>query len=351
MLLEVKNLKTHFFTEEGVVRAVDGISFGVARGEVLGIVGESGSGKSVTSLSILRLIPDPPGRIVEGEILLEGEGGAREDLAKASEARMERIRGDRIAMIFQDPMTSLNPYMRVSEQLIEVLALHRGMKRAEARARSVEILQAVGIPAAASRIDDYPHQLSGGMRQRVMIAMALLCDPDLLIADEPTTALDVTIQAQILDLIRERKDALGAAVILITHDLGVVAKMADRVAVMYAGRIVEEGSVDDIFHAPKHPYTIGLARSIPRLDDARGADLVPIPGMPPSLARLPAGCPFHPRCAHAVALCREEMPGPRVVGGDGGGRARHARERVDAAADGETERALHTVRCHVEDVA
>ncbi|AUX22649.1 peptide ABC transporter ATP-binding protein [Sorangium cellulosum] len=333
MLLEVKNLKTHFFTEEGVVRAVDDVSFGVDRGEVLGIVGESGSGKSVTSLSLLRLIPDPPGRIVGGEILLESERGTPEDLLGASEARMERVRGDRIAMIFQDPMTSLNPYLRVSEQLIEVLALHRGMGRAEARRRSVEILQAVGIPAAASRIDDYPHQLSGGMRQRVMIAMALLCDPDLLIADEPTTALDVTIQAQILDLIRERKEALGAAVLLITHDLGVVANMADRVAVMYAGRIVEEGPVRDIFRAPRHPYTIGLSRSIPRLDDARGAELVPIPGMPPSLARLPPGCAFHPRCAHAVARCREEPPAPRVVSGQG------------------SRRALHVVRCHVEDVA
>ncbi|WP_437737693.1 ABC transporter ATP-binding protein [Sorangium sp. So ce1335] len=333
MLIEVKNLKTHFFTEEGVVRAVDGISFSVDRGEVLGIVGESGSGKSVTSLSLLRLIPDPPGRIVGGQILLESERGVVEDLVEASEARMERIRGDRIAMIFQDPMTSLNPYLRVSEQLIEVLELHRGMARAEARRRSVEILQAVGIPAAASRIDDYPHQLSGGMRQRVMIAMALLCDPDLLIADEPTTALDVTIQAQILDLIRERKEAVGAAVLLITHDLGVVAKMADRVAVMYAGRIVEEGPVGAIFHAPRHPYTIGLARSIPRLDDARGADLVPIPGMPPSLAKLPPGCPFHPRCAHAVAACREEAPPPRVVSGEG------------------DRKALHVVRCHVEDVS
>ncbi|WP_437650563.1 ABC transporter ATP-binding protein [Sorangium sp. So ce362] len=333
MLLEVKHLKTHFFTEEGVVRAVDGISFSLDRGEVLGIVGESGSGKSVTSLSLLRLIPDPPGRIVGGQILLESEGGLVEDLAEASEARMERIRGDRIAMIFQDSMTSLNPYLRVSEQLIEVLELHRGMRRAEARRRSVEMLQAVGIPAAASRIDDYPHQLSGGMRQRVMIAMALLCDPDLLIADEPTTALDVTIQAQILDLIQERKEALGAAVLLITHDLGVVAKMADRVAVMYAGRIVEEGPVGAIFHAPRHPYTIGLSRSIPRLDGARGDALVPIPGMPPSLARLPPGCPFHPRCAHAVAVCQEEAPLPRVVSGEG------------------DRRALHVVRCHVEDVA
>jgi peptide/nickel transport system ATP-binding protein/oligopeptide transport system ATP-binding protein len=337
MLLEVKDLKTQFFTEEGVVRAVDGISFGVDRGEVLGIVGESGSGKSVTSLSILRLVPDPPGRIVGGEILLQREGAAAEDLASVSEARMERIRGDRIAMIFQDPMTSLNPYLRVGEQLGEVLTLHKGASRAEARRRSVEMLSSVGIPASASRIDDYPHQLSGGMRQRVMIAMALLCDPDLLIADEPTTALDVTIQAQILDLIRERKEAQGVGVILITHDLGVIAQMADRVAVMYAGRIVEEGPVDAIFHAPRHPYTIGLERSVPRLDVARGGRLVPIPGMPPSLSRVPAGCPFHPRCAHAVDVCREVMPEPRTVADPG-------------AAPGEDPKSLHTVRCHVEDV-
>jgi peptide/nickel transport system ATP-binding protein/oligopeptide transport system ATP-binding protein len=332
MLIEVKNLKTHFFTEEGVVRAVDGVSFSLDRGEVLGIVGESGSGKSVTGLSMLRLIPDPPGRIVAGEILLRREDGRAEDLVKASEARMERIRGDRIAMIFQDPMTSLNPYMRVGEQLSEVLTLHRGATRAEARRRSIAMLHEVGIPAAASRVDDYPHHLSGGMRQRVMIAMALLCDPDLLIADEPTTALDVTIQAQILDLISERKEAQGVAVILITHDLGVVAKMADRVAVMYAGRIVEEGPADAIFYTPKHPYTIGLARSIPRLDDARGRRLVPIPGMPPSLVRLPPGCPFHPRCPHAIDVCRESMPEERTISG------------------GDDPRNQHSVRCHVEDV-
>jgi len=332
MLLEVKDLQTHFFTEEGVVRAVDGISFSVDRGEVLGIVGESGSGKSVASLSLLRLIPDPPGRIVGGEILLEAAPGKVEDLAKASEARMERIRGDRIAMIFQDPMTSLNPYLRVGEQLTEVLTLHKGMGRQAARRRSIELLEAVGIPAAASRIDDYPHQLSGGMRQRVMIAMALLCDPDVLLADEPTTALDVTIQAQILDLIQQRKDEQNVAVILITHDLGVVARMADRVAVMYAGRIVEEGTAEAIFHAPRHPYTIGLARSVPRLDVPRGGRLSPIPGLPPSLARVPPGCPFHPRCAHAVAVCREQAPEPRVVSGAG------------------DRRALHVVRCHVEDL-
>ncbi len=329
-LLTVKGLQTHFFTEEGVVRAVDGISFEVGRGEVLGIVGESGSGKSVTSLSLLRLVADPPGRIVAGEMILEDEKGHQEDLMKVSEDRMRAVRGDRIAMIFQDPMTSLNPYLRVSEQLIEVLEIHKGMKRKEARQKCVEMLEAVGIPAPASRIDDYPHQLSGGMRQRVMIAMALLCDPDLLIADEPTTALDVTVQAQILELIQDRKEALGLGVILITHDLGVIAKMADRVAVMYAGRIVEEGPVDTIFGDPRHPYTIGLRRSIPRIDDPRGGELVPIPGMPPSLARLPPGCPFHPRCAHAIPVCKERYPEARTIPGEG---------------------APHVVRCHVEEVS
>jgi oligopeptide/dipeptide ABC transporter ATP-binding protein len=327
MLLRVVDLRTHFFTEEGVVRAVDGVSLEIDRGEVLGVVGESGSGKSVMSLSLLRLISDPPGRIVGGEILLQSRGGAVEDLCRVSEARMRGIRGNRIAMIFQDPMTSLNPYLRVSEQLIEVLLVHRRMGRAEAREKSVEMLTAVGIPKAAARIDDYPHQLSGGMRQRVMIAMALLCEPDLLIADEPTTALDVTVQAQILELVRDRKEAMGLGVLLITHDLGVLAKMADRVAVMYAGRIVEQGPVDAIFDDPRHPYTIGLARSIPRLDEGPRAKLVPIPGLPPSLARLPSGCPFHPRCAHAIAACEEAYPEVREVS------------------------PTHLVRCHVESVS
>ena len=328
-LLEVRGLKTHFATEDGTVRAVDGVSFQVARGEVLGIVGESGSGKSVTSLSLLRLIPEPPGRIVGGEMLFESSPGKREDLARATEARMRAVRGDRIAMIFQDPMTSLNPYMRVGEQLIEVLELHKRMKRPEARLKAIKMLKDVGIPAPAQRIDDYPHQLSGGMRQRVMIAMALLCEPDLLIADEPTTALDVTVQAQILELIQERQKELGLGVILITHDLGVIAKMADRVAVMYAGRIVEEGPVDAIFADPRHPYTIGLKSSIPRLDGGRGTSLRPIPGMPPSMSNLPPGCPFHPRCAHAVARCKEAYPEEREIPGEG---------------------ARHLVRCHVEDL-
>jgi peptide/nickel transport system ATP-binding protein/oligopeptide transport system ATP-binding protein len=326
-LLEVRGLKTHFSTEDGTVRAVDGVSFQVARGEVLGIVGESGSGKSVTSLSLLRLIPEPPGRIVAGEMLFESSPGKREDLARATEARMRAVRGDRIAMIFQDPMTSLNPYMRVGEQLVEVLELHKRMKRPEAREKAIAMLKAVGIPSPEKRIDDHPHHLSGGMRQRVMIAMALLCEPDLLIADEPTTALDVTVQAQILELIQDRQRALGLGVILITHDLGVIAKMADRVAVMYAGRIVEEGPVDAIFEDPRHPYTIGLKSSIPRLDGDRGASLLPIPGMPPSMDKLPPGCPFHPRCAHAVAVCKEVYPEEREIPGEG---------------------ARHVVRCHVD---
>ena len=276
-LLEVKGLKTHFFTEEGVVRAVDGVSYHVSRGEVLGIVGESGSGKSVSSLSTMRLIPEPPGRIVAGEILFSSKGGPPKDLVRASEREMQSIRGDRIAMIFQDPMTSLNPYLRISRQLTEVLELHKNMKGSEARARGIEMLTSVGIPDPSRRFDDYPHQLSGGMRQRVMIAMALLCDPELLIADEPTTALDVTIQAQILELIAERRDLSKVGVVLITHDLGVVARLADRVAVMYAGRIVEQGPAQRIFEDPRHPYTVGLARSIPRLDDDRSRRLVPIP--------------------------------------------------------------------------
>ncbi len=323
--LDVQDLRTQFSGEEGTVKAVDGVSFSIAPGEILGLVGESGSGKSVTGLSILRLVPDPPGKIVGGRIHLRSQDGKTEDLLKVGEERMRKVRGDRIAMIFQDPMTALNPYLKIGEQLGEVLQLHRGMRRAEARDKSVEMLRAVGIPAPVSRMDDYPHHLSGGMRQRVMIGMALLCDPAVLIADEPTTALDVTIQAQILDLILERKNATGLGVLLITHDLGVVAKVCDRVAVMYAGRIVEEGPVDAIFADPRHPYTIGLARSIPRLDDPRAA-LSPIRGMPPSLARLPTGCPFHPRCDHAMDVCKSTYPEVRTI------------------APG------HTVKCHAEDV-
>jgi peptide/nickel transport system ATP-binding protein/oligopeptide transport system ATP-binding protein len=333
MLLEVDDLKTHFFGEEGVVKAVDGVSFAVDRGEVLGIVGESGSGKSVASLSIMRLVPDPPGRIVGGSIRFSPKGEPARDLVKLDEAAMRRVRGNRIAMVFQDPMTALNPYLKVSEQLCEVLELHKALSRDEARERAIEMLRAVGIPDPARRFDDYPHQLSGGMRQRVMIAMALLCEPELLIADEPTTALDVTIQAQILELIADRKEAAGVGVILITHDLGVVARLADRVAVMYAGRIVEQSSSARIFAEPRHPYTVGLARSIPRLDDPFGRRLVPIPGMPPSLAKLPRGCPFRPRCAHALEVCVESYPEVRSVGAaalGGGYRGRAPEEHVVA---------------------
>jgi peptide/nickel transport system ATP-binding protein/oligopeptide transport system ATP-binding protein len=323
--LDVRDLRTHFSGEEGTVKAVDGVSFSLAPGEVLGLVGESGSGKSVTGLSILGLVPDPPGKIVGGQIHLRGDDGKIEDLTSVGEERMRKVRGDRIAMIFQDPMTSLNPYLKIGEQLGEVLELHRGLTREKAREKSIEMLRSVGIPAPAARIDDYPHHLSGGMRQRVMIGMALLCDPAVLIADEPTTALDVTIQAQILDLIVERKNASRLSVLLITHDLGVVAKVCDRVAVMYAGRIVEQGPASAIFADPRHPYTIGLAKSIPRLDDPQ-AELVPIRGMPPSLAKLPSGCPFHPRCDHAMDVCKEVYPEERAI------------------PEG------HTVKCHAEDV-
>ena len=297
-LLEVRNLKTYFRSEGTVVRAVDGLSFTVERGRTLGLVGESGCGKSVTNLSILRLIPSPPGRIVEGEILLEGK-----DLARAPESEMQHIRGNRVSMIFQDPMTSLNPYLTAGRQVAEVLELHKGMSSAQARARAREMFELVGIPDPERRLDDYPHQLSGGMRQRVMIAMALACEPKVLLADEPTTALDVTIQAQILELIKDLRRRLGTAVVLVTHDLGVVAGMADDIAVMYAGRIVEYGPAGEIFRNPKHPYTQGLLASKPRLD-TRGA-LKPIRGMPPHLGALPEGCRFRPRCDYAHARCQQ----------------------------------------------
>jgi oligopeptide/dipeptide ABC transporter ATP-binding protein len=338
VLLRIDDLHTRFFTEEGVVRAVAGVSLSIDAGEVLGVVGESGSGKSVMAMSILRLI-GPPGRITGGKILWDEGDGQVLDLAAASERRMQRIRGDRIAMIFQDPMTSLNPYLTVGDQLGEVLEVHRGQKRAEARAACIAMLRAVGIPKAEARIDDHPHQLSGGMRQRVMIARALLCDPALLIADEPTTALDVTIQAQILDLLDEKRQSRSAAInnakmaiLLITHDLGVISKMADRVAVMYAGRVVEHAETAELFERPRHPYTLGLLASIPRLTDPPGKRLVPIKGLPPSLARVPSGCPFHPRCSHAIDTCAKEDPPERVVSGD----------------PKDDRRRLHTVRCHVD---
>jgi oligopeptide transport system ATP-binding protein len=309
-VLEVKNLKTHFFTREGVVRAVDGVSFTVGRGEAVGIVGESGCGKSVTSLSIMRLVPYP-GRIVEGQVILYRDGQAL-DLVRLSEDEMREIRGNVISMVFQDPMTSLNPVLTVGFQVAEPLQVHLGLSPAEARRRAVELLRRVGIPDAERRIDDYPHQFSGGMRQRVMVAMALACNPRLLIADEPTTALDVTIQAQILDLIARLNRELGTAVILITHDLGVVAELCHRVVVMYAGRIVEAADADSLFSDPKHPYTVGLMGSVPRLGPTVKERLRPIRGLPPNLLNPPAGCRFRPRCPHATAQCAEDPPVVRV---------------------------------------
>jgi len=305
-LLEVTDLKTYFFTRDGVVRAVDGVSFSVYPGETLAIVGESGCGKSVTSLSILRLIASPPGRIVSGRLMFEGR-----DLLALSERQMRAVRGNEISMIFQEPMTSLNPVLTVGRQIAEALELHLGLSTRQATERAIAMLQLVNMPEPERRIKQYPHELSGGMRQRVMIAMALACDPRLLIADEPTTALDVTIQAQILDLMRALKDKTGAAIVLITHDLGVVAEMAQRVVVMYAGRKVEEAPVGELFAQPRHPYTQGLLNSIPRLEQRNiGARvrLAEIPGTVPSLREEPVGCIFEPRCAYATARCRAEYP-------------------------------------------
>ena len=301
-LLEVKNLRTHFLTRAGLVRAVDDVSFYLDRGELLGLVGESGCGKSITALSIMRLIASP-GRIVGGEVLFDGK-----DLLKLSDAEMREMRGDDIAMIFQDPMTSLNPVFTVGEQIGEALRLHRKMSHKEARQATIEAMREVAIPDPARRVDDYPHQLSGGMRQRVMIAMALACNPKLLIADEPTTALDVTIQAQILELLNDLRKQRDLAVLLITHDLGVVAEVADRVAVMYTGRIVEESPVDELFARPKHPYTEGLLRSVPKLtgeDVIKKERLETIEGVVPSPTDLPPGCHFAPRCPHRMPRCTE----------------------------------------------
>jgi oligopeptide transport system ATP-binding protein len=309
-LLQVKDLKTQFFTQDGVVNAVNGVSFDLYEEETLGIVGESGSGKSVTALSIMGLIPQPPGKITSGEVLFKGQ-----DLVGMPENEMRKIRGKEIAMIFQDPMTSLNPVLTISRQIGEALQLHMDMDRAAARKRTIELLKLVGIPSAADRIDDYPHQFSGGMRQRVMIAMALSCNPKLLIADEPTTALDVTIQAQILDLIKRLKREFGTAVMMITHDLGVVAGMCDRVQVMYAGHLVEQASVEQLYADPRHPYTLGLIRSVPRLDEARKERLEPIPGLPPDLVNVPPGCPFYPRCSFHMPVCLEQRPLLRPVDG------------------------------------
>ena len=302
-LLEIENLRTQFFTSAGTVRAVDGISYSVEAGEVVALVGESGCGKSVSALSILRLIPNPPGRIVGGSIRFKGT-----DLLQLSDAEIRAVRGQRIAMVFQEPMTSLNPVLTIGLQLTETLTHHLGMKTDAARARAIELLNLVGISDPDQRLGQYPHHFSGGMRQRVMIAMALCCEPELIIADEPTTALDVTIQAQILELMKGLTKQLGVALIIITHNLGVVARYADRVNVMYAGKIIERGNARQIYHETSHPYTLGLLRSVPRLDQPRKAKLDPIEGQPPDLARLDDGCAFRPRCRYAVERCATEIP-------------------------------------------
>lgn len=310
-LLEVKDLKVHFFTDDGVVKAVDGVSFHINKGETLAVVGESGSGKSVTSLAAMRLIPNPPGKIVGGEILFRGKDGQVKNLATQDEASMRKIRGNDIAMIFQEPMTSLNPVYTVGDQISEAIILHQGKTKKEGLDLAAEMLDLVGIPEPKKRLSNYPHQMSGGMRQRVMIAMALSCNPSLLIADEPTTALDVTIQAQILELMNKLREEIGMSILFITHNLGVVAEMAERVVVMYAGRAVEEADVVPTFKSPLHPYTMGLLNSVPRLDLAatHNQRLEAIPGNVPNPLNLPSGCAFHPRCKYFVeGLCNTDIP-------------------------------------------
>ncbi|WRO23454.1 ABC transporter ATP-binding protein [Metallumcola ferriviriculae] len=307
-LLQVKNLKTHFFTKEGVVKAVDGVDFDVEKGQTLGIVGESGSGKTITVMSLLRLIPQPPGKIVDGEVLFKGE-----DLLKKTEKQMRKIRGNEISMIFQDPMTSLNPVMTVGQQIIEAVTYHQKVTKKKARKKAIEALGLVGIPEPSQRVDDYPHQFSGGMRQRAMIAMALACNPELLIADEPTTALDVTIQAQILELMQKLQSDLGTSILLITHDLGVVAESCHQVLVMYAGNPVEKADVESIFEKPRHPYTLGLLHSLPKLGEEQRERLRPIEGNPPNLSSLPDGCNFAPRCDRAEEICLKSEPRVKEV--------------------------------------
>src|ERR1700749_767020 len=303
-LLSVKELRTYFETEDGTVKAVDGITFDLRRGETLGIVGESGSGKSVTNLSIIRLVPSPPGRIVSGEVLFRGQ-----DILSLPAEDVRRIRGKRISMIFQDPMTSLNPFMRISKQLMELTRLHLGHTKQQAYEHAIKMLDTVGIPEPRARVDNYPHEFSGGMRQRVMIAMALSCEPELLIADEPTTALDVTIQAQILELIKKLKEDTGTSVILITHDLGVVAGMTDEIIVMYAGKVFEQAPTQELFAAPGNPYTKGFLKSVPDPTSEEGAELYQIPGLPPDVVQLsPDECPFAERCYRAEEVCRREFP-------------------------------------------
>ncbi|MBI2918570.1 MAG: ABC transporter ATP-binding protein [Chloroflexi bacterium] len=307
-LLQIKDLRTFFYTPEGVVRAVDGISYDVKEGETVGIVGESGCGKSVSSLTMMRLIPQPPGKVLSGQVLFEGS-----DLLKVDEEEIRRIRGHKIAMVFQEPMTSLNPVLTLGDQLSEAMVLHLNMSKQAAWQRAAELLDMVGIPDAGRRVQDYPHQFSGGMRQRAMIAMALSCNPKLLIADEPTTAVDVTIQAQLLELIARLSKESKTAVIIITHNLGVVARYADWVNVMYAGRIIEAASARDVYGDPQHPYTVGLLLSVPRLDEPRKVKLLPIEGSPPDLVAPPPGCYFHPRCRFRVDVCFREYPPLELV--------------------------------------
>ncbi len=310
-LLEVRELRTQFATPEGVLRAVDGVSYTVREGEIVALVGESGCGKSVSALSIMRLIPSPPGRIVGGQVLFAGR-----DLLTLDDEQMRRVRGREVAMVFQEPMTSLNPVLTIGRQLTETLEVHLSMGKTDAGRRAADLLGLVGIPDAERRLSQYPHQFSGGMRQRIMIAMALSCRPKLILADEPTTALDVTIQAQILELLRDLSQRFGVAMLIITHNLGVVARYADRVNVMYAGKVIERGTARQIYHDPRHPYTLGLLRSVPRLDLPRKAKLDPIEGQPPDLVRLPPGCSFAPRCRFAIPRCAHEVPPLMPVGGD-----------------------------------
>lgn len=301
-LIDIKGLHTYFYTDDGIVKSVNDVSYEIYKGETLAVVGESGCGKSVTAMSVMRLIPDPPGKIAGGEIIFKGR-----DITKISEEEMRKIRGNEISVIFQEPMTSLNPVYTVGDQIQEAIMLHLNMDYAQARVRSIEMLATVGIPSPEVRIDDYPHQMSGGMKQRVMIAMALSCNPQLLIADEPTTALDVTIQAQILELLAKLQEEYGMSILLITHDLAVVAEMAHRVVVMYASKVVEKANICDLFENPKHPYTVGLFNSIPKIDDSREM-LQPIPGMVPSPLEFPVGCKFNTRCPHTMKICIEKEP-------------------------------------------
>jgi oligopeptide transport system ATP-binding protein len=318
-LLEVNDLTMYFHTRDGVVKAVDGVSYTLDKGETLGVVGESGSGKSVTALTMMGLIQMPPGKVEKGDALFKGRS-----LIKMPPEELRKIRGNEMAMIFQDPMTSLNPVYRVGRQVGEPLTIHKGLSVKEADKRAVELLRLVGIPNPEARAKDYPHQFSGGMRQRAMIAMALACDPDVLIADEPTTALDVTIQAQIIELMQELQQRTGSAIIMITHDLGVVADIADRILVMYAGRPVEYGTTDEVFYKPMHPYTWGLMDSIPTHNMTEKSELCPIKGQPPSLVNVPSGCAFHPRCPYATQRCKDEVPAYRVIEGTHGAACHYA---------------------------